>query len=43
MCAAGFPEPYTFSLRARRLLAARAAPTSTSSTTTSASAPACSG
>jgi MMP alpha-(1->4)-mannosyltransferase len=23
MCAAGFPEPYTFSLRARRLLAAR--------------------
>src|SRR5260370_25302461 len=23
MCAAGFPEPYTFSLRARRLLAGR--------------------
>ena len=39
MCSAGFPEPYTFSLRARRLLAATAAPTSTSSTTTSASAP----
>ena len=23
MCTAGFPEPWTFSLRARRLLAAR--------------------
>ena len=41
MCAAGFPEPLTFSLRARRALRSRRA-TSTSSTTTSAWATACS-
>ena len=37
MCAAGFPEPYTFSLRVRAAPARTAGPTSTSSTTTSAS------
>ncbi len=43
MCTAGFPEPLTFSLRARRALAARRRTASTSSTTTSVSGGGCSG
>ena len=42
MCTAGFPEPWSFSMRARRVLRRRGAAISTWSTTTSASEPACS-